>query len=62
MTCQMTSIRKQNKENKGQKEIPRRRKPVSAVARSSRPSCCKQSTRGQGRQKLDNQRMEAVPP
>ncbi|KAG2063248.1 hypothetical protein BDR04DRAFT_1038791, partial [Suillus decipiens] len=33
----------------------------SAVARSSHPSSCKQSSRGQGRQKFDNQRMRAVP-
>ncbi|KAG1772689.1 hypothetical protein EDD22DRAFT_745997, partial [Suillus occidentalis] len=33
----------------------------SAVARSSHLSSCKQSSRGQGRQKFDNQRMRAVP-
>ncbi|KAG1769462.1 hypothetical protein EV702DRAFT_1141477, partial [Suillus placidus] len=33
----------------------------SAAARSSHPSSCKQSSRGQGRQKFDNQRMRAVP-
>ncbi|KAI6041275.1 hypothetical protein EDC04DRAFT_2536338, partial [Pisolithus marmoratus] len=34
----------------------------SAVARSSRPRSCKQSSRGQGRQKFANQLKGAVPP
>ncbi|KAG1896275.1 uncharacterized protein F5891DRAFT_1150793 [Suillus fuscotomentosus] len=33
----------------------------SAVARSSCPPSCKQSSEKQGRQKFDNQRMRAVP-
>ncbi|KAI6011125.1 hypothetical protein EDC04DRAFT_2554928, partial [Pisolithus marmoratus] len=34
----------------------------SAVARSSRPRRCKQSSQGQGRQKFANQLKGAVPP
>ncbi|KAJ8594262.1 hypothetical protein M405DRAFT_730071, partial [Rhizopogon salebrosus TDB-379] len=33
----------------------------SAVARSSHPPSCKQSSKNKGRQKFDNQRMRAVP-
>ncbi|KIK62272.1 hypothetical protein GYMLUDRAFT_42211 [Collybiopsis luxurians FD-317 M1] len=48
------------------KEIPKRGNPPTtqagtAIARSSRPPCCKQSTEEQGRQKLDNQIRRAVP-
>ncbi|KAJ8584299.1 hypothetical protein M405DRAFT_915262, partial [Rhizopogon salebrosus TDB-379] len=48
-----------------EKEVIRENPPTtqarSAVARSSCPSSCKQSSKEQGRQKFDNQRMRAVP-
>ncbi|KAH7916828.1 hypothetical protein BV22DRAFT_1027353, partial [Leucogyrophana mollusca] len=51
-----------NKERKRrEKKDPPTTQAGSAVARSSRPPSCKQSSENQGRQKFDNQRMKAVP-
>ncbi|KAH7921408.1 hypothetical protein BV22DRAFT_1177946, partial [Leucogyrophana mollusca] len=50
------------REKRVRKNDPPTTQAGSAVARSSCPSSCKQSSKGQGRQKFDNQRMEAVPP
>ncbi|KAH7930151.1 hypothetical protein BV22DRAFT_1001187, partial [Leucogyrophana mollusca] len=52
--------------NKERRE-PRKKNPPttqadSAIARSSRPPSCKQSSKEQGRQKFNNQRIEAMPP
>ncbi|KAH7917803.1 hypothetical protein BV22DRAFT_1025705, partial [Leucogyrophana mollusca] len=44
------------------KKDPSTTQADSAVARSSRPPSCKQSSKKQGRQKFNNQRIEAVPP
>ncbi|KIM62230.1 hypothetical protein SCLCIDRAFT_120175, partial [Scleroderma citrinum Foug A] len=53
----------QQKENKSKgKKDPLTTQADTAIARSSRPRSCKQSSQGQGRQKFDNQKMEAVPP
>ncbi|KAI5991927.1 hypothetical protein EDD15DRAFT_2577496, partial [Pisolithus albus] len=45
-----------------QKKEPLTTQAVTAIARSSRPRSCKQSSRGQGRQKFANQLKGAVPP
>ncbi|KAH7916887.1 hypothetical protein BV22DRAFT_1027277, partial [Leucogyrophana mollusca] len=52
----------QQRDGKAGKIDPPTTQAGSAVARSSRPPSCKQSSEDQGRQKFDNQRMEAVPP
>ncbi|KAH7913658.1 hypothetical protein BJ138DRAFT_1001833, partial [Hygrophoropsis aurantiaca] len=61
--CQLTMISNTTKRDKDRKkEDPPTTQASSAVARSSRLPSCKQSSGDQGRQKFDNQRMEAVPP
>ncbi|KAI6033666.1 hypothetical protein PISMIDRAFT_114059, partial [Pisolithus microcarpus 441] len=50
-------------QQKESKEIdPLTTQAGSAIARSSRPRSCKQSSQGQGRQKFANQLKGAVPP
>ncbi|KAL4063135.1 hypothetical protein J3A83DRAFT_4107265, partial [Scleroderma citrinum] len=52
----------QQKENKSKRKNPLTTQASTAIARSSHPWSCKQSSQGQGRQKLNNQIMRAVPP
>ncbi|KAH7926951.1 hypothetical protein BV22DRAFT_1007939, partial [Leucogyrophana mollusca] len=54
-------IATQQRERRIEKGDPPTTQAGSAVARSSRPPSCKQSSEDQGRQKFDNQRMKAVP-
>ncbi|KAL4065178.1 hypothetical protein J3A83DRAFT_4099556, partial [Scleroderma citrinum] len=50
------------KKTKAREKNPLTTQASTAIARSSRPWSCKQSSQGQGRQKLNNQIMRAVPP
>ncbi|KIM64142.1 hypothetical protein SCLCIDRAFT_660105, partial [Scleroderma citrinum Foug A] len=53
----------QQKESKSkQRKDPLTTQASTAIARSSHPQSCKQSSWEQGQQKFDNQKMEAVPP
>ncbi|KAJ3868097.1 MAG: hypothetical protein NXY57DRAFT_895764, partial [Lentinula lateritia] len=55
------TVSQRYKQRRERKQDPPTTQAHTAVARSSRPPCCKQSTKEQGRQKLDNQIRRAVP-
>ena len=55
-------VMSQQIESKSKERNPLTTQASTAVARSSRPWSCKQSSQRQGRQKFDNQKMGAVPP